>query len=756
MPRTPLALLLLSTLLFALSPAHAATLTGFVTDKASGESIGYATVQVRSDSTDAPGPPVATGALTNASGFYSVAGLPGGVYRVTWQQVGHKTVRETLTLGLSDEVRRDIALEVEAVLMEGIEVTADPDEEEAAIQPGFIALDTQQLRRIAAVGERDLIRSLQLLPGIQSASDFSSGLYVRGGGPDQTLILLDQIPLYNPTHAFGFFSTFNDDAIKDVNLYKGAYPAQYGDRLGSVLDVSNRDGNRYSTEGKVSLSVIAARLTVEGPIKDGSWIMAGRRTYLDPFLAIARKSDNQIPDYYFYDLNARVNRNFGASDKVVASGYTGRDDLYLDLDDGNFASIRWGNTAATVKYTHVFDSNLFGNFLGSVSEYESDTEVRFFGTPIAFGNRLLDLSLKGDLDWRANQSHSINTGFWASRYRSEFEQEFNQITQPGFLEQPSSLALYVQDDWARSPRLSLRGGLRGRYFSSGDRWDLEPRISSRYQYRPTVAFKAAAGLYHQYLQLVTTEGFSGGDFWVPTDNTAEPGRSLQSVVGVEWEPKRDHQVTFETYYTDLSDLVQFDNDVSADQVGTSTDDLFKTGGTGFATGFEVFAQRTKGTTTGWLGYALGWSRRQWDDLNQGKEFPPKYDRRHDIKLVVETRRGKWIYGANFIYGTGQAFTPAAARYSLTNPATGQEVDDGIILPGAKNSARLLPFHRLDVSATRAARIFGLEGEWFIQIFNVYNRRNEWFVQYDTNDPTTEPEVAKMLPIIPTVGVNLGF
>jgi len=733
--------------------AHALSVNGFVSDQGSGESIAYARVSITAEGVaDA----VPVGALSNAGGYYAISGLTPGAYTLVCQAFGYTTLRESLTLREAETLRRDLVLEPEPFAMEGVEVRATTEKKkEAEIQTGFAELSAKRLQRVPGAVEQDIIRSLQLLPGIQAASDVSSGLYIRGGGPDQTLILLDQIPLYNPTHAFGFLSTFNPDAIKDVTLYKGAYPSQYGGRLGSVLDVSNRDGNRNQFHGQGGMSVIAGKMTLEGPVRNGSWIASARRTYLDPMLDAVRTEENEIPDYYFYDLNARVNQSYGTSDNVILSGYRGRDDLYLALDEGSFVDINWGNMAGTAKWTHLFAPGVFGNFLVAASEYESITEVSFFETPITFSNRLLDVSAKADIDWRLGRDHELSAGLLGSHYDFSFKSRFNGVDQPGLDERPNALSAYVQDQWAFDPVTTLRPGLRVELFGSGG-VSVEPRLSFSRLVSDKVRIKAGGGRYTQHLQLVTTEGFSGGDLWVPTDDSAEPGNSWQAVAGAEWEPSLKHSLSIETYYTRMRNLVQIDGTTSADAAGRTTEDLFFTGGKGWASGVELFAQQRTGPVTGWIGYTLGFSRRKWDEVNRGKVFPPKYDRRHDVKVVLDYKREKWSYGLNFILATGQAFTPAGARYTVTNPGSGELPDDGLILPAEKNSARLLPFHRMDVSVTRHGSLFGAKAEYFLQIFNLYNRRNEWFVQYDTTDPETKPEVTYQLPVIPTVGVNFEF
>ena len=732
----------------ARSPA--ATLSGFVTDADNGEALTLAIVAVEVEGTR-------LGSVTNSSGYYAVKDIGAGSYLVAVSHIGYQSRRDTLRFGATEDVRLDVALEPRPLdIAEETVVEAERREElEQAIQSSFIALQVEPLQQMPAIGEADLLRSLQLLPGIQSASDLSSGLYVRGGGPDQTAILLDHIPLYNPSHLFGFFSTFNPDAIKDVQLYKGAYPAAYGRTLGAVLDVSNREGNRQRFSGRGGVSLIASRLLAEGPVGQGSWMMAGRRTYLEPVLGAVRSFEVDIPlNYYFYDFNGKVNQRWG-DDTFTVSTYWGQDDLRVDIEDENesFADLRWGNRALTARWTRVFSPTLFGHFMAAGSSYENILTFSFFDTPFGFTNSIRDWSLKGDVDYFANRDHTLTLGFLATLFEFDYSQSFNQEEET--LYQKSVLAsAYVQDEWQAGSTTRLRLGGRGTYFSVGDRLHFAPRLSLSRALSENIRVKAAAGMYRQYLQLITTETFSGGDFWVPLDDTVEPGRSYQGVIGTEWNPSRRYQLSVEAYYTDLANLVVLDNAVAVDSEGTRSDDIFKSGGSGWASGVEVFLQRRTGALTGWVGYTLGWTRRTFSELNRGRAFPPKYDRRHDLSFVVSYNLGKWRLGSNLVYATGQAFTPASARYSLREPTTGSLQD--YVLPAERNSARLLPYHRLDASASRKFGLWGLDVELYLQIFNLYSRRNEWFVQFDTNNPETEPEVIKQLPIVPTLGFNFSF
>ena len=717
--------------------APAATLSGFVTDADNGEALSLATVVVEG---------LQLGAVSNPSGYYAVQQVPGGLHVVSTSHIGYQTQRDTLRFVADAAVRLDVML------------VPKPEDTGAtvAVEAERVSLRAKPLQQLPALGEADFLRGLQLLPGIQATSDMSSGLYVRGGGPDQTAILLDHTPLYNPTHLFGFFSTFNPDAIKEVNLYKGAYPALYGRALGAVLDVSSREGNRKRTSGRGGVSLISGRLLAEGPVGQGSWMLAGRRTYLDGVFSALRARGEDIPsNYFFYDFNGKVNQRRG-DNTYTASTYWGRDDLRVDFENDreSFVHLRWGNRALNAHWTHIFSPALFGHFMAAGSSYESILSFSFFDTPFLITNSIRDLSLKGDIDYFAHRDHTLSLGFLATFFEFRFAQSFNQQDQSDLRQEPVLLSAYMQDEWQAGPLTRLRLGGRGTYFSVGDRLHFMPRLSLSRALSEKVRLKAAAGMYRQYLQLVTTEAFSGGDFWVPLDSTVEPGRSYQGVVGAEWNPVQRYQLSVEAYYTDLANLVVLDNAVAADSEDTRSDDIFKSGGRGWAGGLEVFLQRRTGALTGWVGYTLGWTRRTFPELNEGRTFPPKYDRRHDLSFVVSYKAGDWRLGSNLVYATGQAFTPASARYTMRVPATG--VAEDYVLPARRNSARLLPYHRLDISVSRQFGLWGTDSEFYVQVFNLYSRRNEWFVQFDADNPDTEPQVVRQLPIMPTLGFKFAF
>ncbi|NNF06726.1 MAG: TonB-dependent receptor, partial [Candidatus Eisenbacteria bacterium] len=416
----------------------------------------------------------------------------------------------------------------------------------------------------------------------------------------------------------------------------------------------------------------------------------------------------------------------------------------------------WGNRTVAAQYNSLVGENTLASAQFSYSEYQSLTEAEIFSTPFQVDNRLEEISVKADLTAKLGDSHTLKGGLQASRYKFTYFQEFDDDASLDFESKPTDVTAYAEDEWRYENSTITRLGLRTRYFSEGDRILVEPRLSVNRRLTDRLRLKVGAGIYYQYLQLVATEGFAAGDFYFPVDETAEPGRSIQAVSGLTYDFNDQYQVSGEVYYTDLARLLIFDNNATFEQEDINTDTLFLTKGEGYATGLELFAQKRTGRLRGWVGYTLGWTRRTFDELNDGKTFPPKYDRRHDINVVASYESGPWTYGASFVYGTGQAFTPAAAKYQLRDPILGDDNEGGFVLPADRNSARLLPYHRLDVSVRKKFGLFGSQAEWFIQVFNLYSRRNEWFVQFDSSDPTNEPEIVRQLPVIPTIGVNFAF
>jgi len=744
-------LLLVSTILVLAGTAWSALLSGTVTDGPGGPPLEGITVTATSV-TDRS---ISAMARTDLEGRYTLTNLASGQYEVVFSDPEFQSFTEIVELIIDDERRLDIGLVPAAITLEEFVVTGQASDIESDLQTGYMSLDAGTLEAVPSVIEPDPIRALQSLPGVQAASDISSGLYIRGGGPDQTMVLMDGVTVYNPTHAFGFFSTFNNDAVRGVDLYKGAYPAAYGGRLGAVLDVSMREPMSDKVRGKVGISLIAARGLLEGKLGKDHWLISGRRSYLEPLLDAIRTPEDPIPSYYFYDVNATyLTERLGGVTSLTF--YHGNDDIAVDADVNTAFNIGWGNTVAALRHSRFLSDEVEGRLTLSNSHYKSTTDAEILATGFDVDNQLNDITLAAVVDWFASPAHHLTFGLGHSWYEFTYRQEFNLNTTVDYASRPAELAAFAEDRWFLDDWTTLRTGLRARFISDGDRQLLEPRLALSRAVRPDLRLKFGAGLYNQYLQMVGTEGFSAGDFYLPIDETADLGRSWQSVLGAAWNINPQDLLSVELYATGLDDLVEFDNQAALEQSSLTADDIFVTDGKGYARGAEIFLQRKTDRFIGWLGYTLGWTNRNFDELNGGNDFVPKYDRRHDINAVASWQAGSWRLAASFRYATGQAFTPASARYQVRDPGSGDILDNGQILPADRNSARLLPYHRLDISARRPFRLFGKPAELVLEIFNLYNRRNEWFVQYNTEDEVTEATVVRMLPLIPSVGVNLEF
>ncbi|MCI0451287.1 MAG: TonB-dependent receptor [Candidatus Latescibacteria bacterium] len=736
--------------------AEAASLLGVVRAKDTGAAIGFVNVQV-SGRTQA-GAVVQGGVLGGENGGYLIEPLPLGRYRVAFTRVGYRAREDSLIVAEERTYVLDVALEFEPVRIEGVRVeanTARPFAETEDVQTGFVSIRADRLSELPGIAEGDPVRALDLIPGVQSASDFSSAPYVRGGGPDQTLVLFDQATVYNPTHAFGFFSTFNADATGDVNLYKGAYPAEHGGRLGAVLDVRSRDARAQEFFGKLGISTIASRLALDGPIRGGSWAISARRTHLEPLLNAIRDEDTEVPDYFFYDLNGKLSVPSGGG-RFDVSIYNGRDDLDFFPGGDTSLELRWGNTVATTAFVRALSDRFVVSARASFSDYQSNTVASAFATPATFENSVQDLTVGGDAKWEASLRHTFTAGLQASRYDVAFSQTFNGQLVDDYRREPVEAAAFLEDRWTPWGDTAFDLGLRARYIDDGERFLLEPRVAAAQVLRPDLRVKAGAGIYHQYLQLVATEAVAAVDFYVPIDETAPLGRSWQLVAGADWRWKPSVLFSIEGYYTDLENLVLLDNTSTVNVEIETADDLFYLGGDGYAAGVELFARRDMGSVTGWIGYTLGWTRRAFPEIEDGETFAPKYDRRHDISAVAEHRRGKWRFTGAFVYATGQAYTPVSGRYSLRDPTTGSVPGDIQLLYADKNSARLLAYNRLDLGVARDFSFFGARAEWLVEVFNIYSRKNEWFVEYERDGEIVEAEVVRMLPIIPSIGINIWF
>lgn len=727
---------------------QAASISGFVRDAETGETLILANV-VLDGST--------TGAATNTSGYYVISGVVPGSYRVLASYLGYRGFATDVNLASGQNLRLDIELEPADLSTGEVVVEADRESLEEQQRLGLTRLSTAAIRELPSVLEPDVFRSLQLLPGVKAASDYSSGLYVRGGSPDQTLILLDRTTVYNPSHFFGFFSTFNPDAIKDVRLYKGGFPAEYGGRIGSVVDVYNKDGNRRETRGRLSVGLLSSRAMVEGPYSRGSYMVAVRRSTLEPLFAGLRAADiDGIPNgFYFYDVNAKVNLDLGKSDKVSISGYTGRDVLDADLFEGFELLLEYGNRTLSADWTHLFSEKLFSELTVTSSRYESDADFSIASTEVGRNNSVDDLTAKGDLEWIPNDHINLKGGFWAGVFTMRLQDVFDG--RPNFssrIHAPYGSA-YVQNTWKPDARWTLGGGLRASWFGEGSHLRLEPRASVEYLTADGIRLQAAYGRYAQYLTLISSEIFSGLDTWLTTGRGVSPAYGDQWVMGLKTVLASSIGLEWEAYYRTMRDLFQLDPFL-LDPAGVDYEDLFHFGN-GHAYGTEITLTRSFGRATGFIGYTLGATRRRFPTINEGAYYPPKYDRLHDLTAVVNYDLSKrWRMTTAFTYATGQAYTEPASQYRLVDFPFSSAEQPALISPF--NAARLPAYHRLDFGFTNRGRFFGFaDYELQLQVINAYARRNVWFYFFDFDPGETAGQVKRRtVPQIPVPIPNISF
>ena len=731
------------------SAQEMASLNGFVKDATSNETLLFANVVLLETS---------AGAATNNTGYYTLTGLEPGTYNVVCTYIGYRNFQQEVTLEAGENLRFDIELVPESVELEGLEITAEKDLEEEIRAIGVSQMSVETVQRLPTVLEPDVFRSLQLLPGVKAASDYSSGLYIRGGSPDQTLILLDRTTVYNPSHFFGFFSTFNPDAIKDVRLYKGGYPAEYGGRLGSVVDVYNKDGNRLKTEGGLSLGLLASRAFVEGPYSKGSWMLAVRRSTLEPLLGFLRNQDiDGIPEsFYFLDVNGKLNFDASENDRFSVAFYGGTDQLKLPFLDDARIDLKYGNRTLSSNWTHIFSQKLFSNFTFTYSRYFNEPIFRIAGTEFNRTNNVWDTSVKGDFEYIPNDRHAFEVGFWSGVFTFRLRDEFDG--EEGLTERIRSpyLAFYAQETFKPRPDWQIQLGLRSGYFEQGNYFRLEPRLSIEHRPNASTRLQAGYGRYYQYLTLITSELFTGFDLWLTTGEGVPPAYGDQFVAGIKQNLSNSYDLDIEVYYRTMEQLFQLDPFLP-DAAGLDYAQLFHFGN-GNAYGGEMLLRKNDGRLHGFLGYTLGFTQRRFPNLNDFDYFPPKYDRRHEINLVANFDLSrKWRMTGVFNLASGQAYTEPEGQYKLLENPIGTDVRDVFISPF--NEARLPAYHRLDLGFARLGKFFNFaESELQLQLINVYGQRNVWFYFFEfENDNTVKRNEIPQIPVpIPNVSFTLRF
>jgi hypothetical protein len=775
-------LLLLLTLPFTMLAQKKVTLSGYLRDASSSETLIGATVYFKENQ---------QAVQTNAYGFYSIS-VPAGQYTVIFSYVGYGTKTESIALNESRSY--DVALQNQT-LMKEVEITSTrKDENVKGTEMGTVSLSVDKIKALPVLlGEVDILKTLQLMPGVQSAGEGSAGFYVRGGGPDQNLVLLDDAVVYNTGHLFGFFSVFNSDAIKNVTLIKGGMPAQYGGRLSSVVDVSMKDGNmkQYHAEGGIGL--IASRLTLEGPIKKdkGSFMLAGRRTYIDvlvkPFVKGAAKNSG----YYFYDANLKANYALTPKDHLYLSGYLGLDKFKFQGSSGNFkADIPWGNTTATLRYNHLFSDKLFSNTTLVYNDYKFASNFDLDQFAIKFASGIRDLNAKTDFDYFTSFNHHFKAGVGYTYHTFTPNQVSGRadtlVIEPNkaLIKYAHELGAYVQDEFDITKWLKVNAGIRyswfgqvgpyhyyqyddaqrktadstfypgGKLVQSYGGW--EPRLNVNFEVSKTSSIKASVTKTYQYIHLTSNNGSTlPTDVWVPSTYLVKPQMSWQYSLGYFRNFMDDKlETSVEVYYKNMTHQIEYKDGFVPGAEDPEIDYVF---GNGEAYGAEFFINKTRGRFTGWIGYTLSWTWRKFADLNNGDRFPAKYDRRHDLSLVGSYELSpKWTFSGVFIYGSGNAIT-LPTNYYFVNGTLEQQYSK-------INAYRIFPYHRLDLSAVykpKPKKKKRWESSWALSIYNVYDRHNPYFLYVDTNGSVNNGINVKVMevsifPILPSITYNFRF
>lgn len=748
------------------------TLSGRIKDAANGEDLIGAAVVVQGME--------GTGVITNTYGFYSIT-LPKGTYNVAIQYIGYQSVVKEVVL--TKDVSLNIELAEESESLEEVVVSAEAANANVTKTEMSVAkLSPKEVEAVPVIfGEKDIIKMVQLLPGVKTSGEGGSGFSVRGGGLDQNLILLDEAPVYNASHLLGFFSVFNSDAIKDVTLYKGGMPAEYGGRASSVMDVVMKDGNskRFGASGGIGL--ISSKLTLEAPIvKDkGSFIISGRRTYADIFLKLSSNEDLRNTTLYFYDLNMKANYQITDKDRVYLSGYFGRDNFGF----GNDFGFNWGNATGTLRWNHIFNDRLFGNTSLIYSDYDYEFSIGAGEEQFGLSSGINDLNLKQDFTYFMNKDNTMSFG--ANVIRHEFVPgEISSGDESNFsadnIERQFALegAAYVQNEQKVGQRWSFIYGLRYSVFDytgpgtayeiedgevastqTYDDWEtiqlyhgLEPRVSVKYLLNEVSSLKVAYNRNYQYMHLLSnsTSG-SPTDRWVPSSNNVKPQIADQVAAGY-FRNFADNMYEFsaEVYYKDMQNLIDYKP--GAELIFNSSIETELVYGDGKAYGLELLLKKTQGKFTGWLSYTLSRSLREFDDIDDGKVFPSRQDRIHDLSVTaIYNFHPKWTASANFVFYTGDAVSFPSGRYEV----------DGVQVPyyTERNGYRFPNYHRMDLGVTwMVKKTKRFESSWNFSVYNVYGRENPYIINFEENEDTGQVEAVQfsLFKAIPSVSYNFRF
>lgn len=738
------------------------TISGNVSDRQSGEAIIGATVFVSNTK---------SGTTSNTYSFYSVTIPKTDTIGLVFSAIGYKP--QILKIFGRENKILNIKLESQVSDLNEILVSAKRNNENIeSTQMGVIEVPMKMANSLPVVfGEKDIMKIIQLLPGVQGGNEGTTGFYVRGGNTDQNLIQLDEATVYNPNHLFGLFSTFNSNALNRVTLIKGGFPAQYGGRLSSVLDITMKEGNKNKFAGQGGIGLISSNLTLEGPIKKekGSFIISGRRTYID----LLAKPFIKGFGYTFYDLNAKLNYQLGKNDKLFLSGFYGKDNAkYTGSSSLNYG-IGFGNNAATLRWNHLFGQKLFANTSFILNNYSLLLSTLQSGYVAQIYTSIKDVNAKTDFEYYPNQKHNIRFGFNYSYHTFTPLANSAKVSKDGTFPKfntdslaktyTNEAALYFNDEIKLSDVISLNIGARVPYFftTTASYTYLEPRLATKISLDEATSIKVSYTMMNQFLHLIPSSTASlPTDIWIPASKITAPQRSQQVALGLfkNFESK-NLKTSIEVYYKNMQNQALFKEGTLLTSGGNLENSL--TFGKGYSYGMEFFVEKNIGKFNGWLSYTLSWTNQIFKDLNRGQVFPFAYDRRHNLSLVGSYELSpKWQLSSTFVFNSGRPLTLPVGRVDVGYGGT--LYNNTYSDYSNRNNYRLNSYNRLDVSAIyKKQRHFFhklYDSEWVFSVYNLYSRRNPYFIYLGTDDVTKQPKATQvsLLPIIPSVSYNFKF
>jgi len=737
------------------------------------------------------------GTITNKFGFYSISYNKNDTINLIFSYIGYKiySIKEIA----KNNQEKNILLSTNNIL-QTVEISATKNKEETP-EISTVKIPMQQIKQLPAIaGEPDVIRSFQLMPGVQSGKEGTSGIYVRGGSPDQNLFLLDDVELYYVSHIGGFLSTFDANAINDVTLYKGGFPARYGGRLSSVVDLRMKDGNKQKIKGEISIGTLATKISVEGPIKKdtSSFFLSARRCNIDIFTRPASLLDSDgdaMGGYTFYDLYGKYNHILNNKDRIFVSFYAGRDKIFVNVNDKAQSAddyslklkntIKWGNLTGSVKYNHIISHKIFSNFIIAYTKYHYNTNLDIDFTnagsnvysnssSASFTSGIQDINFKMNFDIFASNSHKIKTGanvifhFYnpgKSEYSGILSSSKNDTIISAQIVKAFETNIYIEDEWKITKKLSTNIGVRFCDFivENSSYISIQPRININYEFIKTYSVKASYTEMSQAIHLVSSSGAGlPSDIWLPATDYLKPEKSKQFALGFSHSfraEKHKIETSVEGYYKTLDNLIEYKEGVSFFGNNQDWENKIERNGKAEIYGLEFLLQKTTGKTTGWISYTWSKNFRTFENINNGKAFPYKYDRRHDISIVIMHRFSeKFNISATWVYSTGYALTLATNKYFIINNTNdlNSEIFNEAHIYNGKNSYRMPSFHKLDIGANFIKQKPKGIRTWTIGIYNVYARQNAFYLYYKKVDNQVKLYQYSLFPFIPSVSYSFRF